>query len=533
MDYEIKSTKDLIEFWKKFSELFKIKEDKLAWLYIKMTQYSNNKKYKKDFNDAIKNIESKSQPYVFKLNKKFYESPFRQKLPQKYQLLNKIISNQIELFREKNIPLFEKEQKLAVKFREIVGKMEIDFEGKKLTVQQMSAYLENHDREIREKAWRAIWQRFAKDQNKLNKLFDELKAIRVQIAKNAGFKNYRDFVHQAKGRFNYTPQDLENFHRAVKKTIVPLIKKINKKKAGELGIKVLKPWDVNVDVNLEDRKLFNSTDELIQKSQKILNKVDKEFGDEFSKMIKNNLIDAENRKNKAPGGYCYPIFELDSSFIFMHAVGKKTDIRTLLHEAGHAMHNVAGKEIEFIEYIYKPQEIAELASTSMELITLEYWDEFFKKDEMKDLIRNELWEKVVAISWIVVVDKFQHWIYLKPNHTQKERDKYFSKLLDEYGIEGDWDGLEKQKAIRWMKQLHIFEVPFYYIEYAMAQLGALAIYRNYKKNPKKTIAQYKKFLKTAYAKPLPEVYKTAGIKFDLSQEYIADLMEFVKGELEK
>lgn len=533
LNYEINSAKDLIEFWQKVSELDKIVEDKAAWLYIEMTRFSNNANHKKAFNSFMKNIETKRQPYRFELNKKFYDSLFRAKLPKRYEHLDKIISNEINLYRKENISLFIKEQKLAVEFREIVGKMTVSFRGREKTIQQMKVYLENQDRNVREEAWRIIFSRYAREGKKLNNIFDKLKNIRVQIAANAGFKNYRDYAHQAKGRFSYKPKDLENLHKTVKKVVVPFLEEVNGERKIKLNLENLRPWDFNVSINGDIPKAVNSPDELLKKTNKVLNSVDADFGREFKKMRMSRLIDAENRKGKAPGGYCYSIFELGSSFIFMHTVGVTRDVMTIVHEAGHAMHNMMSKDESIINYISKPSEIAELASMSMELISLDYWKEFYPGDIFEIVKKDELMEKIKFLPWGIVVDAFQHWIYLNPNHDKKERSEYFSRLLSQYKIEGDWTDLEREKAIRWMMQLHIFQWPFYYIEYAIAQLGAIAIYRNYKKNPVKTIQQYKNFLKIAYSKPVAEVYKTAGIKFDFSEKYVSELMEFLKKELRK
>lgn len=531
LNYETNSTKDLIEFWKKTSELYKIIEDTVAWLYINMTCHTDNKKYKDNFNSFMKNIEAKSQPYGFELNKKFYDSSFRVNLPKKYNHLNKIISNEIELFRKENVILFTKEQKLTVKFREIVGKMTVNFRGEKKTIQQMKVYLEDQDRNIREEAWRIICARYAKEEKRLNKIFDELKDIRVQISKNAGFKNYRDYAHQAKGRFLYSPNDLKKLHKAVEKVVVPFLEELNVERRTKLSLDVLRPWDFNVNISGEIPKAVKSVEELLEKTNKVLNEVDMDFGREFEKMRTNRLIDGQNRKGKAPGGYCYPIFELGSSFIFMHTVGVTQDIMTIFHEAGHAMHNMMTKDEPIINYISKPSEVAELASMSMELISLDYWDDFYPGSISEIVKKDELLEKLKFLPWGVVVDAFQHWIYLNPNHSVEERNQYFSKLLNRFKIGGDWIGLEKEQAVRWMMQLHIFQWPFYYIEYVIAQLGAIAVYRNYKKNPIKTIEQYKKFLKLSYGKPVSEIYKVAGINFDFSEKYVTELMEFLKKEL--
>lgn len=478
------------------------------------------------------NIGAKCQVYAHKLKQKFYDNPWSQELPAEYGHLNEIIANDIELFREENVPLSVKEQELANKYGEITSKMAVMFDGEEKTIQQLAPYLENQDRAVREKAWRAMYGRYGQDKNVLDELFDELKAIRVQTAKNASFENYRDYMHQAKGRFSYTPNDLIRLHEAVEREVVPLVEEFSQERKEKLGVNVLKPWDFNVDITGELPKPFVMHEELVSKGVEVINKVDKEFGTEFARMQQSDFIDAENRKGKAPGGYCYPLNEHGSSFIFMHAVGVRRDVETLVHEAGHAMHNMMGKEQPIIQYKQTPSEVAELASMSMELLSLDKWENiFYVEDVLKKVRRSELEDKIKFLPWGVVVDAFQHWLYLNSQHTVAEREAYFVELMDRFKLGGDWTGLEKEKAMRWMLQLHIFQIPFYYIEYVMAQLGALAVYRNYRKDPRKAIAKYKEFMTLSYTKPVRELYEAAGIKFDFSAEYIKELMEFVRQEL--
>lgn len=529
---EINSEKELVEFWQKVSELDKIIEDYASWLYIRMTQFADQAEYAKAFNKFIADIGAKSQPYEHKLKQKFYKNPFRKKLGQEYALLNKIVANSIELFREENIKLSVQEQELENKYGEITSKMTVMLDGEEKTIQQLAPYLEKQERDVREKAWRAMFDRYAQDKYKLDELFDELKKIRGQIAKNAGFENYRDYVHQAKGRFSYTTDDLLKLHEAVEKKIVPLVEEFDLERKEKLGLKKLKPWDFNVDLNGELPKPFGTHEKLIEKGSKSVSRVNEEFGLELKFMQKSGFIDVENRKGKAPGGYCMPLYTHGSSFIFMHAVGVRRDVETFVHEAGHAMHNMMSREQKIMQYLRNPSEVAELASMSMELLSLDQWENFYTQDVLQMVKKNELMEKIKFLPWGVVVDAFQHWLYLNPEHSTAEREAYFISLLDRFKIGGDWTGLEKEKALRWMMQLHIFTVPFYYIEYVMAQIGALAIYRNYKQNPQKAVQQYKDFLSLGYSKPVDELYAVAGIKFDFSEQYIGELVDFVREELQ-
>lgn len=529
---KIGSAKELIEFWKRVSEFDRIIEDYASWLYIRMTQYADKAEHIKAFNDFVADIGAKCQPYENRLKQKFYDSPFRKELSVEYDLLNLIIANDIELFRQENVALSVKEQELENKYGEITSKMTVEFDGEEKTIQQLAPYLEKQDCVIRENAWRAMFGRYAEEKEKLNELFDELKLVRMQMAKNAGFDNYRDYMHRAKGRFSYSPKDLLKLHEAVEKEVVPLIEEFGKKRKERLGLDILRPWDFNVDIEGEMPKPFSTHEELVAKGVETIYGVDQIFGDELHAMQKSGFVDAENRKGKAPIGYCNSLYEYGSSFIFMHAVGVRRDVETFVHEAGHAMHNLMDRNQDITQYLQMPMEIAELASMGMELLSLEKWkDVFYAKGFLRKISKSELEDKIKFLPWGVVVDAFQHWIYLNPEHTAEQREKHLMSLLDRFKIGGDWTGLEKEKALRWMLQSHIFQRPFYYIEYVMAQLGAIAIYRNYKKDPKKTIEQYKKFLSLGYSKPVNELYEAAGIKFDFSAEYIRELVQFVREEL--
>lgn len=531
VSYQVDSKASLIEFWEIVSELTKIIEDRATWLYIDMTRFANRPENRDTFNKFMATIGLNSEKYFFKLKKKFYDSPFCAELPKEYAHLKKIIANEIKLFREENVELSVKEQKLISRYGEITSKMTVTLDGEEKTIQQLAVYLENQDRSIRKKAWKLTYKRYIQDQKELNDLFDELKTIRMQMAKNSGFDNYRDYAHQQKGRFSYTPKDLLKLHSVVEKIIVPLVEEFNDERREKLAIDLLRPWDFNVNINGEMPKPFSSHEELIKKGTKVIASVDPMFGEELERMHANGFLDIENRKGKAPGGYCCQLHEDNSSFIFMHAVGTRRDVETFVHEAGHGMHNARVKSQPIFQYTNKPSEVAELASMSMELISFNHWKEFYAPEALEFIRKDELMDKIKFIPWGIVVDAFQHWIYTNPEHSATQREKYFSKLLDRFKIGGDWTGLEKEKAIRWILQLHFFQFPFYYIEYVIAQLGAIGIYRNYKKDSRRAVEQYKDFLKLEYSKPVAEVYEAAGIPFDFSEKYIEDLMDFMREEL--
>ncbi|MCD4795681.1 MAG: M3 family oligoendopeptidase [Candidatus Cloacimonetes bacterium] len=533
---KINSAEELILFMKKIGELSDIIAEEVAWRYITMTRFADKPENEKKFNEFHSGIIAKAQPYDFKLNKKFYNSPFKKNLDKKkYGLLNKIISNEIELYRKENIPLKTKERELANKYGAIFSKLTVKFKGEEKTLPQLTVYAKDPDRSIREEAWKLKVNKMKEHRDEFNKLFDEMKELRIKQAKNTGFDNYRDYMHQVKGRFSYTPEDLMKFHNAVEKKVIPFLKELNEKRRKILKIDSVCPWDTSVDLDGKVLKPFKTIDDFIDKAIDILYTIKPEFGKRLNMMKNTDFLDLENRKGKAPGGYNYPLQETGAPFIFMNAVGLHRNVVTLLHESGHAMHTFAMKDIKIDAYKGTPSEVAELASMSMEFISMDYWNKYYSdKNDFNKAKRDQLKEALSFLPWCMIVDAFQHWIYLNPEHTIEEREDYFVSLMDRFGTGVDWSGLEDLKKIIWIFQLHIFEVPFYYIEYGMSQLGALAVYRNYKKFGKeKALEKYENFLKLGYTIPVNELYKTAGVNFDFSEEYVSELVDFVREELER
>ena len=402
-----------------------------------------------------------------------------------------------------------------------------------MTLQKASVFLKNLDRRIREDVYRKISDRRAKDENVLNNLYTDLIKLRNQVALNTGFKNYRDYKHEELGRFDYSINDCLNFHEAVKQNAVPLIREHDKVRKEKLKLDDYRPWDASVDdEGKEPLKPFSNAKELTEKTIICFNKIDPFFGDCIKTMDEMKRLDLDSRIGKAPGGYQYPLYETDVPFIFMNAVGLHRDLVTMVHEGGHAIHSFLCKDLELVDFKSPPSEIAELASMSMELISMEHWHVFFEdKEELKRAKRQQLESVMDTLPWIAAIDKFQHWIYQNPKHTIAQRYKNWNTIMKDFGSDViNYKGLEDILKRRWQIQLHLFEVPFYYIEYGFAQLGAIAMWRNYKTNAKKTIDQYKAALSLGYTKTIPEVYQTAGIKFDFSPEYVKELMDFVKSE---
>jgi oligoendopeptidase F len=516
------------------NELTAIVSENMAWRYIKMTCDTTNNDLRESFNYFVQNIEPNIAPIANRLNKKINESPLKSSLTKPgYAIFLRGLQNSIDLFREENIPLNTQLQELEQKFGEISGAQSIEYKGETLTLQKASIFLKDLNRSVREELYHKIQSRRAADEDALNNLYSQLIALRNKVALNTGFKNYRDYKHQSLGRFDYSVQDCLNFHEAVKLHAVPLLRNHDLSRKEKLQLTDYRPWDTSVDdENLPPLKPFSTSEELIEKAIECFNRIDKFFGDCVISMRDMGRLDLDSRLGKSPGGYQYPLYETEVPFIFMNAVGLHRDLTTMVHEGGHAIHSFLNKDLDLVEFKSPPSEVAELASMSMELISMEHWDVFF--ENKNDLIRakkQQLESVMDTLPWIAAIDKFQHWIYENPSHTLANRYAKWLEIIEEFTSDIiNYSGLEDNLKRKWQVQLHLFEVPFYYIEYGFAQLGAIAVWRNYKQNPSNAIHKYKTALSLGYTKTIPQIYEAAGIKFDFSPNYIKELMDFVSEE---
>ncbi len=531
-------TKHELEKWlKDRSELEAFCSEDLAWRYVRMTCDTANADLEKAYLFFVTEIEPKISTLNDKLNRKLIESKCINELDHdKYFIYLRSIRKEIEIFREENVPLVAEIQTESQKYGSIVGSMMVTIDDKELTLQQASNYLKNPDRKKREEAFIKINEKRQEHAKELDELFDKLISLRNKVAINAGFKNFRDYMFAALGRFDYSPEDCFAFHDAVQKEVVPLVKVFTEKRKKELQLETLRPWDLEVDTkNREALEPFTSGADLLEKTIRCFKKVDEYFAWCIETMDNMERLDLESRKGKAPGGYNYPMAETSVPFIFMNAASSTRDVETMVHEGGHAVHSFLSKDLELAAFKSCPSEVAELASMSMELISYDGQDEFYKNKEDFNRAKEEHLEGIIKIlPWIATIDKFQHWIYSNPNHTNDERKKYWLQLSADFGTGMvDWNGFENVKEHTWQRQLHLYEVPFYYIEYGMAQLGALAVWKNFIQDKNKAIEQYKQALSLGYTKTISEIYKTAGVEFNFSAKYINELMSFVKEELAK
>ena len=536
VEREISNANELEKWMLDRSELEAVLEEDMAWRYIKMNIDTTDKKLGERFSFWIKEIAPKTAPYSHKLNLKLVESPFLKDLErEKYRIYLRSVNKKIEIFREENIPLFTTMEQKQQEYGAISAKMSIEVNGEKLTMQKAAQLLKSTDRVKREEIYNKISTRRLQDEKALDDLFDELIALRQQIAKNAGFDNYRDYMFAAMGRFDYTPKDCFNFHDAIAQEIVPIINSFEQKRKDKLGYTSYKPWDTAVDVDgLAPLKPFEGGTQLTDLSVECFNRLRPYFGECLSTMKAMKHLDLESKNGKAPGGFMYPLYEIGVPFIYMNAVGSQRDLVTMVHEGGHAVHSFLSRDLAMTEFKSTPSEVAELASMAMELLSMDHWDVFYKNaDDLKRAKLEQLEKALETLPWVASIDKFQHWIYTNKHTAQQRKEKWLeiSAKLGNQII--DWEGNENVHANLWQRQLHLYEVPFYYIEYGMAQLGAIAMWRSYKELGENGLDNYMEALKLGYTKSISEIYETAGIKFDFSAQYVKELSDFIKEELSK
>ncbi len=533
---ELQDANAVRQWFRDRSELEAVISEELGWRYIRMTTDTTNDKYRDDFTYFITEVDPKVAVFSNDLNLKIGDHPCLDDLPGGgFELLRKNLKKEIRIFRKENVAIHTELQNLSKEYGNIAGAMTVTIDGHELTLQQAAVFLENNDRNKRAEAYNKISERRLQDRDQLDNLFTRLVVLRNDVALNADFDNYTDYKFTALGRFDYTKQDCFDFHESVRSEVVPLINEMAERRKEQLGYDRLRPWDKAVEPTGEPSlKPFSDTDDLLEKTMLCFGKLDPFLRSSLELMRSMDHLDLESRKGKAPGGYNYPLTEIGVPFIFMNATSTLRDMVTLLHEGGHAVHSIITRDLELVDFQHTPSEVAELASMTMELITMDHWGVFFDNaDDLKRARRQHLEQVIETLPWVAVIDKFQHWIYENPHHDHLERKKKWVEIFSAFTDRvTDWSGLEQYRDFLWQKQLHLFEVPFYYIEYGIAQLGAIAMWKCFKEDPKRATLSYLEALRLGYTCSVPEIYRAAGIEFNFKKDYIRDLMHFVRDELE-
>jgi oligoendopeptidase F len=422
--------------------------------------------------------------------------------------------------------------KLTQQYQKISGAMTVHFDGQEQTLARMARVQEEPDRARREAAWKLVAERRLQDADKLEELFDQLLVLRNEIAHAADFADFRAYTFASYERFDYTPEDCLRFHDAVEHHIVPLARELQEERLNKLGFDRLRPWDLAVDPD-QNPPLhpFKDSSELLEKCHGIFTKLDPRLGEYFHVLRAQALVDLDNRKGKAPGGYQSTLSEARVPFIFMNAVGAHRDVEVMLHESGHAFHALAARELPLHAYRSAPIEFCEVASMGMELLAAPHLGAFYDEKDARRARRDHLEGIIKFFPWMATVDAFQHWIYTHPKHTREERRAFWLSLMNRFGGAEDWSGFEASRASLWHRQLHIFEIPFYYVEYGIAQLGALQLWQSARRDLPAALDHYLKGLSLGGSRPLPELFEASGLKFDFTDQTIAPLMRNVKDAL--
>lgn len=528
------SPEDLQRWLLEESELTAALSEERTRRYIAMTTHTEDSDAEAEYLRFVENIQPISRERGFRLAKLYTEHPLRPELPRdRYFVLDRETETQVRLFRQENIPLQTEETRLGQQYQKLSGSLTVEFQGREQTLVQMAKYLEEPDRELRREAWELTARRRLQEADEFESIFDRLLEIRNTIARNAGFESYVEYAFLDRGRFDYTPGDCLDFHEAIEQEVLPLARELQERRRKEMGLESLRPWDLAADPKgRPPLRPFQDAQELEEKAERVLSRLDAGLGREFRTMRELRLLDLDNRKGKAPGGYQSTLSEARLPFIFMNAVGLQRDVETILHEAGHAFHALATREEDLHPYRHAPLEFAEVASMSMELLGSAFLEEFYPSPEEAARARRAHLEGIVTFfPWMAVVDAFQHWIYTHPEHRREERAEAFDALMVRFGGDVDWRGFEEVRRQTWHRQLHIFLSPFYYVEYGIAQLGALQVWRNWKRQGREALEAYRRALALGGSRPLPELFRAAGAEFRFDAPTIRPLMEMIQAEL--
>jgi len=527
----LENVSDWMKYWSNLSELIgEVGTSVYIATTVDTTDEEAKARFHKFLEEISENVSSRNQ--VLKI--KFLKSEVS---PDNFDIPLRGMKSEVELFSEENLPLLTSDAKLSKEYDAIIGSQTVKWNDEELTLTQLSPVMLETDRDKREKAWKLAANRRIEDRKSINDIWKKVLKIRMSIAKNSGYEDYRAWRWEYLKRFDYTPEDCLTFHNSIEKVIVPLADKLLKNRKEALGLDKLKPWDLSVDIFGRDALApFNDAEELEEKCHNIFNSVDPVLGKHFQIMREKNLLDLGNRKGKAPGGYCteYPFQRLP--FIFMNAVGTHSDVQTMIHEGGHAFHVFESADLPYSSQRDVGMEFAEVASMAMELLASPFLTEkdggFYTRQE-SGRARIEHLEKIIMFwPYMAVVDAFQHWAYtnpekaLNPDNCDLEWTKLWKRFQMSEHI--DYSECEDIIATGWHNKLHIYHVPFYYVEYGMAQLGSIQIWGNSLKDEKKAIQDYRKALSLGGNATLPELYQAAGAKFsfdDKTLEYAANLIE--------
>ena len=507
------------------SSLSEVISEARARLYIDMTCHTDDEGIQKSWMQFVENVQPKLSEYSDILNRRLVEHEALDELPDRFGILVKGIKTDIAIFREENIPLSTQATKLVTEYNEICGAQMVEFDGEQKTFAQMAIYFENTDRKIREDAWKAVSERRFEDNERVSEIYDELIQIRHKMATNAGFEGFQQYMFASMHRFDYSIEDCLEFHESIETVCQPLRHRTDGERMRDLGIDSLRPWDMGVDVKgRPPLQPFNDVQEMVDGCSRIFHNMSEELGNYFDLLDANDCLDLDSRKGKAPGGYQYYLQKSRLPFIFMNAAGTQRNIETMIHEAGHAFHSFYSGHLDLIHERDSPIEFAEVASMSMELLTHPHWEEFYDNKDADRARRKHLEDIISFMPWMATIDAFQHWVYANPNHSREERAEKWLELGERFGPKVDMTGFEDIHKVSWQRQGHLFGVPFYYVEYGIAQLGALQMWKYHRRDTQDALDRYKAGLSLGYTRGLTELFQASGLELSFSESYVGELI---------
>ncbi len=527
----INSVENLELFLEQMNELDVVVGEQHAWNYIKLVQYTNDERLKEKKQKFEKDVWEKYELAKGKLRQKLLTSPFLSELIERRPELQFMMQEmQVEqrTFSEKNTAIESEISKLVDEHNALVASMRVTIEGEEMSMLPAFQKLKNPDRNIRKAAHLAIQKRRDEVTPKFYVIFDKMMKLRCKIAHNAGYENFRDYMWDKRKKIYYSPEDAEKFCHAIRDYIMPVYKDTLEKRRTHLGLDKLMTWDLRVDLGTDKPTVFFKDDkDLLEKTKAVYREIHPELSEMVSLLETRKLLDFEDRENKAMSLFSYPLPESKQSFVFLSASNTSSGVSVTFHETTHAIHNFYNHDKDIPELKSPAVEAGELFTMAMEMILADYW-RYFVEDEAAIVSAkfDKLNMSMIGFRMFTLWDRFQHWAYLNPNSSNAERDDYWKKLGDEYGI-----GVEQFSY--WHQRPHLFVVPFYMLDYAFAGLGAAAIYMNYRKNPTQTIENMIAAMKLGNTASLQDIYKTAGVNFDFSEEYVAEIADFLREEYDK
>ena len=529
---------DLEQWLIDFSDLTAVVSERRSRLYIDHSCRMDDADREAAYMHYVEHIAPKIQPLVFKLQKKCLDSPACAQLEvsdERYRILLREWRTEVGLYRDENIPRFTEVTKLSNNYGKIRGSIAVTYRDQEYTLPQLGKFMEQTDRSVREEVFRLSEAEQFKHRDTIDDIFDKLIALRSTIASEAGEPDYRSYAWKSYSRFDYTPQHCHDFADAVEQCCMPLVTAMDERRLTNLKLDRLRPWDLSVDpFGRPPLQPFDASDvdSFVSTTRQIIDAIAPELGTDFESLRATGCLDLDSRKAKRPGGFQASLEASRRPFIFMNAAGLQRDVETLLHEAGHAFHTLAARTEPLAFLRHAPMEFCEVASMSMELLADDHLGAFYNDDEAARAKRIHLEGIIRLLPWIATIDQFQHWLYTHPDHTRDQRTSAWLRISGRFSSPlVDWTGFEDIRATRWHKQLHLFSYPFYYIEYGIAQLGALQVWLNWKQDPDAAVRAYRAALALGGTRPLPTLFETARIKFDFSAATVAPLMQAIGQEL--